>query len=291
MSQMNIREGYRITTLEVVELIEDLISYLAVAKCIRLRNAQIPKVFHKAAYSAKVKTEDLSNTLTPILSKIAQRQSLSVVSNRSTALITDKFSVALLTEPAILNNANIALVDAMHYSVVIDALIITLIKDDNDLLGTVNSYIKLRRLRARCKTKAADSRHAKASGGRTKKDKDLEDSNTSSDVPRLRRRDRAAACAQLAERKRLGKEAQLKKTRDEEELAKTKKEKEEKEAQERETYLDINSKDNLEDEEATTAKDLAREQKERLKALLNAKTRDSLSARVGTAIEHCTLEE
>ncbi|KAH3921074.1 hypothetical protein HBH54_246150 [Parastagonospora nodorum] len=41
--------------------------------------------------------------------------------------------------------------------------------------------------------------------------------------------------------------------------------------------LDINSKDDLEDKEATTAKDLAREQKERLKALLNAKIRDSLS--------------
>ncbi|KAH5032008.1 hypothetical protein HBI74_077160 [Parastagonospora nodorum] len=80
MSQTNVREGYRITTLEVVELIEDLTSYvkkkdllekiqseksqsqllkslrsptskdwLAVAKCTRLRNAQIPKVFHKAA--------------------------------------------------------------------------------------------------------------------------------------------------------------------------------------------------------------------------------------------------
>ncbi|KAH4250291.1 hypothetical protein HBI04_242740 [Parastagonospora nodorum] len=35
--------------------------------------------------------------------------------------------------------------------------------------------------------------------------------------------------------------------------------------------LDINSKDNLEDKKVTTAKDLAREQKERLKALLNAK--------------------
>ncbi|KAH6158451.1 hypothetical protein HBI61_243760 [Parastagonospora nodorum] len=82
----------------------------------------------------------------------------------------------------------------------------------------------------RCKTKAADSRHAKVSRGRTKKDKDLEDSDTSSNVLRLRRRDRAAACAQLAKRKRLGKEAQLKKTRDEEELAKAKKEKEEKES-------------------------------------------------------------
>ncbi|KAH4054504.1 hypothetical protein HBH50_249150 [Parastagonospora nodorum] len=207
MLQTNIREGYKITTLEVIELIEDLISY----------------------YSAKVKTENLSNMLTLILSKTAQRQSSSIVSNRSTALITNKFSVALLTKLAILNNANVTLVDAVHYSVVIDALIITLIKDNDDLLGTVNSYIKLRRLRARCKTKAADSRYAKVSRGRTKKDKDLEDSNTSSDVLRLRRRDRAAACARLAKRKQLGKKAQLKKTRDKEELAKAKKEKEEKE--------------------------------------------------------------
>ncbi|KAH4256044.1 hypothetical protein HBI04_162420 [Parastagonospora nodorum] len=43
--------------------------------------------------------------------------------------------------------------------------------------------------------------------------------------------------------------------------------------------LDINLKNNLENEEAIIAKDLAREQKERLKALLNAKIRDSLSAR------------
>ncbi|KAH6440754.1 hypothetical protein HBI59_128690 [Parastagonospora nodorum] len=91
-------------------------------------------------YSAKVKTEDLSNTPTPILSKTAQRRSSSVVSNRSTASITDKFSVASLTKPAILNDANVALV--------IDALTMTLIKDDDDLLGTVNSHIKLRRLRA-----------------------------------------------------------------------------------------------------------------------------------------------
>ncbi|KAH5165033.1 hypothetical protein HBI73_038660 [Parastagonospora nodorum] len=275
---MNVREGYRITTLEVVKLIEDLISYLAVAKCTQLRNAQIPKVFYEAAYSAKVKIEDLSNTLTLILSETAQRQSLSVVSNRSTALITNKFSVALLTKLAILNNANVALVDAVHHSVqkleenyfkVIDALTMTLIKDDDDLLGTVNSHIKLRRLRARCKTEAADSRHAKVSRGRTKKDKDLEDSNTSSDVPRLRRRDRAAAHSLLdSDDYRL------------------------------DSSLDINSKDNLEDEEATTAKDLTREQKERLKALLNAKTRDSLSVRTevqnaraeGDAIEYNAVD-
>ncbi|KAH5748984.1 hypothetical protein HBI88_249660 [Parastagonospora nodorum] len=347
MSQTNVREGYRIMTLEVVKLIEDLISYTIMLAKVR-------------QYGAKVKTEDLSNTLTLILSETAQQQSSSVVFNRSTASITDKFGVTSLTKPAILNNANVALVDAVHYSVVkqfpmfrlmtkesqqkleenyfkvIDALTMTLIKDDDDLLGTVNSYIKSRRLRAvmllcqitkllgdsnkdgpplkRRKTEAADSRHAKASGGRTKKDKDSEDSNTSSDVPRPRRRDRAAARARLAERKRLGKEAQLKKTRDEEELAKAKKEKEEKEAQERETQLDslldsdnycldsssdIDPKDDLEDEEATTAKDLAREQKERLKALLNAKTRDSLSARIevqnaqteGDAIEHNAVND
>ncbi|KAH6097973.1 hypothetical protein HBI69_242360 [Parastagonospora nodorum] len=100
-----------------------------------------------------------------------------------------------------------------NYFKVIDALTITLIKDNNNLLGTVNSYIKppLKRY----KTKAADSRYVKVSRRRTKKDKDLENSNTSSDILRLCRRDR---------------EAQLKKTRDKEKLAKAKKEKEEKEA-------------------------------------------------------------
>ncbi|KAH5142000.1 hypothetical protein HBH70_079660 [Parastagonospora nodorum] len=53
-----------------------------------------------------------------MLAKTAQRRSSSVVSNRSIALITDKFGVALLTKPAILNDANVALVDAVHYSVV-----------------------------------------------------------------------------------------------------------------------------------------------------------------------------
>ncbi|KAH6109302.1 hypothetical protein HBI69_163550 [Parastagonospora nodorum] len=120
------------------------------------------------------------------------------------------------------------------------------------------------------------------------------------------RKTRIKARARLIERQRLESEAQLRKASEEEELAKTKKEKREKEAREREAKSDslldsddycsdsspdINPKDDSEDKKATTAKDLAREQKERLKALLNAKMRDSLSARVGTAIEHCTLEE
>ncbi|KAH4386807.1 hypothetical protein HBH88_065440 [Parastagonospora nodorum] len=230
ISQTNVREGYRITTLEIIELIEDLISYLAVAKCTQLQNAQIPKVFHEAA---------AGTIWTMMLAKV-----------HSAATVFQKLEE--------------------NYFKVIDALTITLIKDNDDLLGTVNSYIKLRRLRARRKTEAADSRYAKASRGRTKKDKDLEDSNTSSD--------------------RLGKEAQLKKTRDEEELAKAKKEKEEKEARERETYSDIDSKDDLEDEEATTAKDLAREQKERLKALLNAKSAKCLYPTKGERTFHCACE-
>ncbi|KAH6248491.1 hypothetical protein HBI42_175070 [Parastagonospora nodorum] len=71
----------------------------------------------------------------------------------------------------------------------------------------------------RCKTKAADSRHAKASRGRTKKDKDLEDSNTSSNLDSLL--DSDDYCL--------------------------------------DSSLDINSEDNLENEEATIAKNLARE--------------------------------
>ncbi|KAH5098654.1 hypothetical protein HBH71_240080 [Parastagonospora nodorum] len=49
-----------------------------------------------------------------------------------------------------------------NYFKVIDALMITLIKDNDDLLGTVNSYIKYNGPPLkRCKTKAADSRYAK----------------------------------------------------------------------------------------------------------------------------------
>ncbi|KAH4670949.1 hypothetical protein HBH78_180950 [Parastagonospora nodorum] len=131
----------------------------------------------------------------------------------------------------------------------------TLIKDDDNLLGT-HKPLKLKYILLisicngpplkRCKTEAADSRYAKASRGRTKKDKDLEDSNTSSNTQLDSPLDSDDYCL--------------------------------------DSSLDINPKDDSEDEEATTAKDLAREQKERLKALLNAK--DGLSARVETAIEH-----
>ncbi|KAH5486675.1 hypothetical protein HBI52_243170 [Parastagonospora nodorum] len=223
MLQTNIREEYRIITLEVVKLIEDLIKK---SQSQLLKSLRLPTLKDYA----KVKTEDLSNTLILTLSKTAQQQSSSVVSNRSIALITNKFSIALLTKLAILNNANIALVDAVHHSIQKLEKNYFKVRAQHLKYDALIQHLSLPKPPLkRCKTKAADSRHAKASRGRTKKDKDSEDFNTSSDVLRPRRRDRAAACAQLAKRKQLRKKAQLKKTRDEEELAKAKKEKEEKE--------------------------------------------------------------
>ncbi|KAH4344222.1 hypothetical protein HBH98_137570 [Parastagonospora nodorum] len=89
------------------------------------------------------------------------------------------------------------------------------------------------------------------------------------------RKTRIKARAQLIKKQRLESEAQLRKASEEEELAKTKKEKREKEAQKRkarsdslldsnnyclDSSLDINSKDNSENEKATTAKDLNKRQ-------------------------------
>ncbi|KAH4354436.1 hypothetical protein HBH97_248270 [Parastagonospora nodorum] len=53
-----------------------------------------------------------------------------------------------------------------NYFKVIDILIITLIKNNDDLLGTINSYIKSSL--KRYKTKAADSRYAKLKKTRDK---------------------------------------------------------------------------------------------------------------------------
>ncbi|KAH6436456.1 hypothetical protein HBI14_008110 [Parastagonospora nodorum] len=137
-------------------------------------------------------------------------------------------------------------------SLVINTLTVTPIKDDDNLLNTINLHIKLRKL------------------------KEVREADASKQV----------------DANKLELEAQLRKASEEEELAKTKKEKREKEAQEREarldslldsnnycldSSLDIDSKDNLEDKEAIIAKDLAREQKKRLKALLNAKYNEGQS--------------
>ncbi|KAH5321833.1 hypothetical protein HBI50_105020 [Parastagonospora nodorum] len=115
-------------------------------------------------------------------------------------------------------------------------------------------------------------------------------SNSNSDT--ATRKTRIKARAQLIKRQRLELEAQLRKASEEEELAKTKKEKREKEAQERKAKLDslldsddycsdsspdINPKDDSEDEEATTAKDLLTTI---YPANKQTRIRDSLSARL-----------
>ncbi|KAH5245151.1 hypothetical protein HBI72_183350 [Parastagonospora nodorum] len=198
-----------------------------------------------------------------------------------------------------------------------DTLTVTPIEDDDNLLNTIDSHIKLRKLKEVmllcwtikllsipsadkyskkylevCEADASKQVGANVREGGNKNCSSLYYSDSNSDT--ATGKTRIKACARLIERQRLESEAQLRKASEEEELAKTKKEKREKEAWEREAGLDslldsddyrldsssdIDSEDNLEDEEATTAKDLAREQKERLKALLNAKMRDSLSAR------------
>ncbi|KAH4993980.1 hypothetical protein HBI76_026220 [Parastagonospora nodorum] len=114
-------------------------------------------------------------------------------------------------------------------------------------------------------------------------------------------------------RHRLELEAQLRKASEEEELAKTKKEKREKEAREREagsdslldsddycldSSLDINSKDDSEDEEATTAKDLnegqslckSRDSNRTLYSRRNKRT-IKLPASEGNAIEYNAVND
>ncbi|KAH6309049.1 hypothetical protein HBI38_184880 [Parastagonospora nodorum] len=156
-------------------------------------------------------------------------------------------------------------------------LTVTPIKDNNNLLNTINLHIKLRKLKEKhlkvCEADALKQVDANIREEENKNYSSLYYSNNNSDT---------------ATRKTRIKASQLRKASKEEELAKTKKEKREKELDsllDSDNYyldssLDINSKDNLEDKKATIAKDLAREQKKRLKALLNAKIRDSLSARL-----------
>ncbi|KAH3938485.1 hypothetical protein HBH53_255510 [Parastagonospora nodorum] len=199
-------------------------------------------------------------------------------------------------------------------SPVIDTLIVTPIKDDDNLLNTINSHIKLRKLKEvmlLCRTikslsipsadkyskKHLEVREADASKqvganvreGGNKNRSSLYYSDSNSDTATGKTRIKARA--RLIKRQRLESEAQLRKASKEEELAKTKKEKREKEARKREARSDssldsddyrldsspdINPKDDSEDEEATTAKDLLTTVHPANK---QTRMRDSLSAR------------
>ncbi|KAH5788208.1 hypothetical protein HBI91_012480 [Parastagonospora nodorum] len=178
-------------------------------------------------------------------------------------------------------------------SPVIDTLTVTPIKDDDNLLNTINSHIKLRKLKeVMLLCWIIKSLSIPSADKYSKKHLEVREADVLKQVGANVREGGNKNRSSLYYSDKL--EAQLRKASEEEELAKTKKEKREKEAREREAGLDslldsddyrsdsssdIDSKDDSEDEEATIAKDLAREQKERLKALLNAKMRDSLSAR------------
>ncbi|KAH6339862.1 hypothetical protein HBI37_112840 [Parastagonospora nodorum] len=179
-------------------------------------------------------------------------------------------------------------------SLVIDTLTVTPIEDNNNLLNTINSHIKLRKLKEvmlLCRTikslsipsadkyskKYLEVREADASKQVGANVRERENKNCSSlyysdsNSDTTTGKTRIKARARLIKRQRLESEAQLRKASEEEELAKTKKEKREKEARERKAELDgpldsddyrsdsssdINPEDDLEDEEATIAKDL-----------------------------------
>ncbi|KAH3956068.1 hypothetical protein HBH51_256610 [Parastagonospora nodorum] len=120
-----------------------------------------------------------------------------------------------------------------------DILIVTPIKDNDNLLNTINLHIKLRKLKEKhLEVREADALKqvdANVREGRNKNRSSLYYSNSNSDT--ATRKMRIKARARLIKRQRLELEAQLRKASKEEEI------------------------------------------------------RDSLSARVETAIEHCTLEE
>ncbi|KAH5465681.1 hypothetical protein HBI28_223970 [Parastagonospora nodorum] len=152
-------------------------------------------------------------------------------------------------------------------SSVIDTLIVTLIEDNDNLLNTINSHIKLRKLKEKhlevCEADASKQVGANVREGGNKNRSSLYYSDSNSDTATEKMRIKARA--RLIKRQRLELEAQLRKVSEEEELAKTKKEKREKEAWEREagldglldsddycldSSLDIDPEDDSEDEES-----------------------------------------
>ncbi|KAH5140455.1 hypothetical protein HBH69_209660 [Parastagonospora nodorum] len=163
-------------------------------------------------------------------------------------------------------------------SSVIDTLTVTPIEDNDNLLNTIDSHIKLRKLKEvmllcwtikslsipsadkyskkHLKVREADALKQVGANVRERGNKNCSslyysdsNSDTATRKTRIKAREREAELDNLLDS-------------DDYRL---------------DSSLDINSKDDSEDEEATTAKDLAREQKERLKALLNAKYNEGQS--------------
>ncbi|KAH5683481.1 hypothetical protein HBI21_030810 [Parastagonospora nodorum] len=188
-----------------------------------------------------------------------------------------------------------------------DTLTVTPIEDDDNLLNTIDLYIKLRKLKEVmllcwiikllsipsadkyskkhlkvCEADALKQVDANVREGGNKNCSSLYYSDSNSDTATGKMRIKARA--RLIKRQRLELEAQLRKASEEEELDGL---------LDSDDYcldssLDIDPEDDLEDEEAMTAKDLLTTVHPANK---QTRMRDSLSARVETAIEYCTLEE
>ncbi|KAH4045265.1 hypothetical protein HBH49_201660 [Parastagonospora nodorum] len=144
-------------------------------------------------------------------------------------------------------------------SLVIDTLTVTPIKDNNNLLNTIDSHIKLRKLKEvmlLCQT--IKSLSILSADKYSKKHLKVREADASKQVDANVREEENKNCSSLyySDNSLLDSDDYC-----------------------LDSSSNINPEDNSEDEEATIAKDLAREQKKRLKALLNAKIRDSLSAR------------
>ncbi|KAH5562804.1 hypothetical protein HBI24_250550 [Parastagonospora nodorum] len=153
-----------------------------------------------------------------------------------------------------------------------DTLTVTPIKDNNNLLNTINSHIKLRKLKEKhlkvCEADALKQVDANVREGENKNCSSLYYSDSNSDT--ATRKTRIKARARLIKRQRLESEAQLRKASEEEDLLDS------------DNYCldsspDINSEDNSEDEEATIAKDLLTTVHPANK---QTRMRDSLSARL-----------
>ena len=69
---------------------------------------------NKRNYNSRVKLEESNKVLTLIQLKLARLQSLSIMSNRSIASITEKLGFASLKQAISLNNANIIIIDPIY---------------------------------------------------------------------------------------------------------------------------------------------------------------------------------
>ncbi|KAH6330836.1 hypothetical protein HBI37_183620 [Parastagonospora nodorum] len=154
-----------------------------------------------------------------------------------------------------------------------NTLTVTPIEDDDNLLNTINSHIKLRKLKeVMLLCRIIKSLSIPSADKYSKKHLEVREADASKQVgANVREGGNKNRSSLYYSDKKREKEAWEREARSDSLL--------DSDDYRSDSSPDIDPEDDSEDKEATTAKNLAREQKERLKALLNAKMRDSLSAR------------